>query len=704
MEAFQNQLISMENRTGVRTTWNVFPNARSDLLRNGVPLGLVYSPLKDIEGIPQLQYSPVKCKRCHSVLNPFSFIDFDQKRFICPFCQQQNALPPNYGDISPQNLPAEVIQSFGSVEYISPAPHQSQESSPAAPAFMFVLDACMPDKEFEAAKEQLLWALSVLPEHTIVGLIVYGTTVQVYELRFEVCPRSYVFRGLKEIPSNQVEEGLGLRNRDLQRQNILRTIGEVELTLPAIVEGLRPDPWDVKDDKRPYRCTGVALSLAVSILGRLLPGVGSRVVLLTSGPCTLGPGQTASIELAEHMRHHSDMEDGDHKMMVSFLGYADDRFLRCATMGVTDVECRCKVSVSSENGCCLKVIEEGDVYAHSISCKIMSQLPLRIQRYPIHTLPTRRREFAGELLDVCGDIVRGVAVVSPTEVLCASDAMDDPAMCMVTLPESSTVDGNPSLGRPCSVEQIHVPKEGCDITEWSFQVVGSEVYAIPDSCESEGDIYVYVPETKDWRALPGFIHGSGDVESRHIFTIDQCIYVPVTDKTISMSKLWRYTPETAEWEALPLCPVIAGRDDACEFDGIATTTTTMYGTFNGTEMYSYTPGYSQEWQSLEVVPDDLEYLICTPVGPYLVFHQCDMESTTVYDTISGEWIHTTRDVKALFGERGGAEYSMVGCPGFSYGEMSPVRIVSDASGVYVSVLMVDTAIAQNGGGGGFTTD
>lgn len=43
-----------------------------------------------------------------------------------------------------------------------------------------------------------------------VGLITYGTHVQVHELGFEECAKSYVFRGTKEYTPAQVAQQLGI--------------------------------------------------------------------------------------------------------------------------------------------------------------------------------------------------------------------------------------------------------------------------------------------------------------------------------------------------------------------------------------------------------------------------------------------------------------------------------------------------------------
>jgi hypothetical protein len=45
---------------------------------SSVPIGALYTPLKEITDVPLLQYEPVSCKApCRAVLNPFWYvIDF----------------------------------------------------------------------------------------------------------------------------------------------------------------------------------------------------------------------------------------------------------------------------------------------------------------------------------------------------------------------------------------------------------------------------------------------------------------------------------------------------------------------------------------------------------------------------------------------------------------------------------------------------
>ena len=52
----------------------------------------------------------------------------------------------------------------------------------------------------------------------------------------------------------------------LDNTRFLQPVGQCEFILTSILEQLQQDPWPVANDKRPLRCTGTALSIAVGIL------------------------------------------------------------------------------------------------------------------------------------------------------------------------------------------------------------------------------------------------------------------------------------------------------------------------------------------------------------------------------------------------------------------------------------------------------
>jgi protein transport protein SEC23 len=137
-------------RAAVSPLRNVWPSTRLEATRMVVPLGCLYTPLKAIEGLPLLPYEPVMCKgTCAAMLNPYCRVDFKAKIWVCPFCFQRNHFPPHYNDISENNLPAELIPQYTTIEYALPR-------APAGPqVYLWVVDTCMDETELQALKDSL---------------------------------------------------------------------------------------------------------------------------------------------------------------------------------------------------------------------------------------------------------------------------------------------------------------------------------------------------------------------------------------------------------------------------------------------------------------------------------------------------------------------------------------------------------------------
>eukprot|EP01112_Ceratiomyxa_fruticulosa_P020007 TRINITY_DN668_c0_g5_i1.p1 TRINITY_DN668_c0_g5~~TRINITY_DN668_c0_g5_i1.p1 ORF type:complete len:758 (-),score=112.40 TRINITY_DN668_c0_g5_i1:65-2338(-) len=304
-----------EDQDGVRFSWNVWPSSRLEATRNlVVPLGCMYTPLRKNPNTTLVYYEPIICKGpCRSVLNPFCTIDLRGRLWACPFCFQRNQFPPHYSDISETSLPAELLRPYTTIEYALPA-----RGPIIPPIYLYVIDVCLINEELQALKDSIVTSLSLLPENAIVGLITFGTTVQVYELSFIECPKSYVFRGNKDVTLKQVQDLLGLASTStttpnqaapstIRESGFLMPLSECEFTLTSILEELQSDPRPVKADHRPLRGTGVALSIAVGLLEATYPNTGARVMLFTGGPSTQGPGMVVGDELKEPMRSHSDI-------------------------------------------------------------------------------------------------------------------------------------------------------------------------------------------------------------------------------------------------------------------------------------------------------------------------------------------------------------------------------------------------------------
>jgi protein transport protein SEC23 len=60
-------------------------------------------------------------------------------------------------------------------------------------------------------------------------------------------------------PGQPAQQGFGA-------SRFLMPVSQCEFQLTGILESLTRDPWPVSNDKRALRCTGVALSVAISLL------------------------------------------------------------------------------------------------------------------------------------------------------------------------------------------------------------------------------------------------------------------------------------------------------------------------------------------------------------------------------------------------------------------------------------------------------
>jgi len=170
-----SEFLDLEAQDGIRMPWNVIPGTKQEALNCVIPVSAIYTPLKSIPDIPVLPYSPLRCRMCRSILNPFSIVDYVAKIWVCPFCFQRNQFPQHYSSISENNLPAELFPQYTTVEYMT-----STETGPVVPpVFIFVVDTCMIEEEIGYLKSALAQVVELLPDNSLVGFITFGTYVQV---------------------------------------------------------------------------------------------------------------------------------------------------------------------------------------------------------------------------------------------------------------------------------------------------------------------------------------------------------------------------------------------------------------------------------------------------------------------------------------------------------------------------------------------
>jgi protein transport protein SEC23 len=154
-----------------------------------------------------------------------------------------------------------------------------------------------------------------------------------------------VFRGSKDYTAKQVQDMLGLSAPGLRpgmqpqqpgrpmgpAARFLMPVQECEFQLTKALEQLQKDPWPVASDRRPLRCTGVALSVAVGLLESSFQNAGGRIMLFAGGPATEGPGLVVGPELREPIRSHHDIDRDNIKYYKKALKVCESQILQKST-------------------------------------------------------------------------------------------------------------------------------------------------------------------------------------------------------------------------------------------------------------------------------------------------------------------------------------------------------------------------------------
>ncbi|XP_021291371.1 protein transport protein SEC23 isoform X2 [Herrania umbratica] len=329
-----NELEAIE---GLRWSWHSWPTTKPDLT---IPLAVMCTPLTEFAELPILPYDPLTCSKCGAVLNPYARVDYTSRIWFCPFCFFKNPFPRTYSSsLRESNLPAELFPNYSSVEYAKTVnsvsnPIGSSLSSSSlssmtslkmtalagevgvrGPAFVFVVDGCLEEEELRGLKRELLRVVEQLPESALVALVTFDAMVNVYDLGFSECSRVVVFHGDRELSSEQIQKFLGLggtkrqqlgKTPVIQKQSFLLPISECEFNITSAIEELHSSA-QVTPGYRPQRSTGAAISTALGLLEGCVVNTGSRIMVFTSGPATLGPGIVVDSDLGNAIRNHRDL-------------------------------------------------------------------------------------------------------------------------------------------------------------------------------------------------------------------------------------------------------------------------------------------------------------------------------------------------------------------------------------------------------------
>lgn len=226
-------IYEIEDIDGVRFNWNTFPVTRLESENMASPVGCLYTPLLPREDLPIANYDPQLCRKCRSALNVFSQIDMNNRTWTCPICFNRNQLPPQYQNISADNVPIELMPQASTMEYIL-----NRSQPPPPPAFIYVIDLCQDPEDLKSLKDTLIASLDLHPPGCFFGLVTFDSVVNVHELSFTSCSKKYVFSGKRELKSYDVQEQLGIKgnasrpwSQQFQSGSINNTINKFLLPL-----------------------------------------------------------------------------------------------------------------------------------------------------------------------------------------------------------------------------------------------------------------------------------------------------------------------------------------------------------------------------------------------------------------------------------------------------------------------------------------
>lgn len=386
---------------GLRWTWSAYPNTPLTKVKEHtsvasvplppmiVPLACMYTPLTPLNSSAQLILGDPdapgqRCTQCGAYWCIHCQRDEAQNLWICMACLHHNRLPMPY-------IAQHPALRYETVEYVLPREsmrhHTAAATTSAAaavssgattttsshtasppvsqPVYIFVVDTCLPDEEFDMLRNALLRCVQWLPEHTLVGLISFSARACVWELGTGSMSVCHVLRG--DAPGAAIAEMLKITTNQNVLGRFIAPLRDCIFTLTTLLEELQADTPPLPPNARALRTTGTAIEAAAVLIeyigqspmatiaaqssavtaampshpihhGATPSHVGydgktkittttmhyhGRVVLFTGGPCTRGPGAVVSIDKSQIMRSHRDIIEDNIPLYSAAVGYYD---------------------------------------------------------------------------------------------------------------------------------------------------------------------------------------------------------------------------------------------------------------------------------------------------------------------------------------------------------------------------------------------
>ncbi|GET86447.1 protein transport protein sec23, putative [Leishmania tarentolae] len=366
--------LNATDENGLRWTWSCYPTTSKTKTKDAhsaatlsmpemvIPMSCMYTPLNLIEPshlVLGATVDELRCSNCGAFCCVYSEREMG-KYWVCLSCKRRNSFPPNTA-ITEQH-PALMYETVEFVLANPPTPVLAPTQSQVAPAFIFVVDTCIPSGEMASLRTSLLESLQHLPRNALVGLITFGATVSVWELgaHFGVTmSKCYLLRGNTANPPESLQSMLQVSESHPVRGRLLAPLCDVEAVLTSLIQELAEDDAAVPSSKRPLRATSTAVEAATYLMEALTPpqitaqqqyalyGKGmkapaapannskmGKILLFTGGPCTRGPGAIVSTDKADMMRFHRDIIEGDtpyYEAAFNFYNALEPRLINANT-------------------------------------------------------------------------------------------------------------------------------------------------------------------------------------------------------------------------------------------------------------------------------------------------------------------------------------------------------------------------------------
>lgn len=257
-----------EERDGVRLPWNNLPFNAVWAEKIVLPVGVIYSPAKNITDLEFLGDKPVACNSCNSVLNPYCAIDLNSKSYQCSVCGARNGLPQaKLKQLAEQKTLPESKGQNTTIEYLV-------DENPRERGFIFLVDKCVPEDELEVVKASILGAVQNLSDDTYVALISFDRNVFVYDLEETEFLEELAINGSKDYDHERISKLLqfvlpaaqAVHHKPSEKLDLIyRKLETSRPIFEKALSSIKVDRWTTAPGERPYRCSGAALKVAVTM-------------------------------------------------------------------------------------------------------------------------------------------------------------------------------------------------------------------------------------------------------------------------------------------------------------------------------------------------------------------------------------------------------------------------------------------------------